>query len=220
MDNKIQECITNDCEIRLTWISLRKSIVETNWLFIKPPDDRQLSMNCEGLGLDRGLAPTKPQYVATSELGICHTTIPSTARYHTAKRHAPTDGSSTATYSWCNHLVNVSVMALVTAWLLFQTFLADQWVWPPVWSFPLVFYSNCSPKMHLFLLRAWRETHRQTHRRQRCQGSNSFERKKSRSFPVQFYNFPCAFGHSSHTKYIKYETFIIDVYHSFLCNTN
>jgi len=27
-------------------------------------------MNCEGLGLDLGLAPTSPQYVATSDFGI------------------------------------------------------------------------------------------------------------------------------------------------------
>jgi len=44
--------------------------------------------------------------------------------------------------------------------------------------------------------------------------------KKSRSFPVQFQNFPGAFGHSSQPKYIKYETFITDVHHSLLGNTN
>jgi len=40
---------------------------------MKPPDDRQLSMNCDGLGLDRGLAPTRPQYIVTNDLGICDT---------------------------------------------------------------------------------------------------------------------------------------------------
>ena len=38
---------------------------------MKPSEDRHMSMNCEGLGRDRGLAPTKPQYVDTSDLGIC-----------------------------------------------------------------------------------------------------------------------------------------------------
>jgi len=38
---------------------------------MKPPDDRQLSINCEGLGLDLGLAPTNPQYIVINDLGIC-----------------------------------------------------------------------------------------------------------------------------------------------------
>jgi len=40
-------------------------------LFMKPPDIRQLSMNCVGLGRDLGLAPTNAQYVVISDLGIC-----------------------------------------------------------------------------------------------------------------------------------------------------
>jgi len=53
------------------------------------------------------------------------------------------------------------------------------------------------------------------------QGSHSSGRKKS-SFPVQFLNFPGGFGHSSQPKYAIYkkETFIIDLHHLFLCNTN
>jgi len=87
----------NNWEIRLTWISLRKSIVETNWLFMKPPDDRQLSMNCEGLGLDRGLAPTKPQYVATSDCGIWD-----------AASHLPLDITSTYT-GWPKNTAHYSM---------------------------------------------------------------------------------------------------------------
>jgi len=41
-----------------------------------------------------------------------------------------------------------------------------------------------------------------------------------RVFQSDFRIFPGAFGHSLQLKYIKYETFITDVHHSFLCNTN
>jgi len=47
-----------------------------------------------------------------------------------------------------------------------------------------------------------------------------WKKKKFRSFPVQFYNFSGACGHSLQLKYLKYETFVIEVHHSFPCSTN
>jgi len=51
-----------------------------------------------------------------------------------------------------------------------------------------------------------------------------FSKKKNpgvcREFSSPMLEFLGAFSHSSQPKYIKYETFITDVHHSFLCNTN
>jgi len=53
------------------------------------------------------------------------------------------------------------------------------------------------------------------------QGSHSFGRKKIQEFSSPILKFSrYFFGHSSQPKYIKYETFITDVHHSFFCNMN